>query len=76
MNRGTTQITTESKMTGTGAEVAFGKDNSVKYYLHGKLHRTDGPAVMRLHIEWYEEYWLDGKKLTKSEFNAVPYTTS
>ena len=34
---------------------------------NGKLHRLDGSAV-----EWkydHKEWWVDGKKLTESEFN-------
>jgi hypothetical protein len=38
------------------------------WYLHGELHREDGPA-----IEWADgsKFWyLDDEKLTEEEFNA------
>ena len=38
-----------------------------KWYLNGKLHREDGPA-----IEWAggrRSWWLNGKRLTEAEFN-------
>ena len=39
-----------------------------EWYLNGKIHREDGPA-----IEWasgYKGWWLNGKKLTEQEHQA------
>lgn len=44
-------------------------DNGSKlWFLNGKRHREDGPA-----IEWFDgtqEWYLNGVKLTEEEFNA------
>ena len=40
-------------------------DGSKQWWLDGKRHRTDGPAV-----EWADgskQWWLDGKRLTEAE---------
>lgn len=44
------------------------------WYLHGKLHRIDGPA-----IEWSKhgskkinQWWIEGKLYSKKEFNNHP----
>lgn len=37
------------------------------WYLNGKLHREDGPAIERANGE---KYWcINGKQLTEEEFN-------
>jgi len=44
-----------------------------KWYSHGILHRENGPAVMGYNVEganWKNEWWLDGKFLTESEWIA------
>lgn len=36
------------------------------WYKKGALHREDGPAITR--PEGYNEYWIDGRELTKEEW--------
>ena len=38
------------------------------YYNHGKWHRVDGPAVILSNGR--EEYWLDGIRYTKEEYDT------
>ena len=40
-------------------------DGSEYWWLNGKLHRVDGPAITR--SDGYEEYWLNGHKVTKEK---------
>jgi len=45
------------------------KDGTKVWWLNGKLHREDGPA-----IEWSngtKEWWLNGDELTKDEFELA-----
>ncbi len=43
-------------------------DNGDKeWFLNGKRHRDDGPAVEYSNGD--KEWWINGKKLTKQEFN-------
>ena len=50
----------------------LGTKTVTRYYKHGKLHRTDGPAV-----EYEEErcgdyyYYVDGQWITKKFFNKI-----
>ena len=48
------------------------EDYGILYYLNGKKHRLDGPA-----IEWNDGdkyYYIEGKKYdTKEEFDKVAY---
>lgn len=50
----------------------LGTKTVIRYYKHGKLHRTDGPAV-----EYEEErcgdyyYYVDGRWITKKFFNEI-----
>jgi hypothetical protein len=45
---------------------AFEQANGYKaWWVEGKRHRLDGPA-----IECADGYWVEGKELTKEEFNA------
>ena len=44
-------------------------DGTKKWYLNGKLHREDGPAV-----EWADgtkEWYLNGKKYSEKKFNQL-----
>ena len=44
-------------------------DSGDKYwYLNGKLHREDGPAIE--YSDGYKAWYIDGKRLTESAFNA------
>lgn len=40
------------------------KQGTKRWRLNGKLHRTDGPAVIWVDglNEWCEEWWLNGKR--------------
>ena len=40
------------------------------YYINNKLHRLDGAAV--IYLDGCEEYWINGKSLTKEEFEIHP----
>lgn len=49
-----------------GCEVVI-TNVSERWYLNGKLHREDGPAV-----EWHDgtrEWYSNGKEYTEEEFN-------
>jgi hypothetical protein len=45
-----------------------------KWYLHGKLHRTDGPS-----IEWFDgdkEWWyLNGEEYTEDSFRLIQFNS-
>ena len=43
-------------------------NDKIKWYLKGKLHREDGPAVE--YNDGYKEWFIDGEQLTEEEFNA------
>ena len=45
--------------------------NTVYYYIEGKLHRLDGPAIIYKKIG-REEYYINNKYLTKEEFEIHP----
>jgi hypothetical protein len=63
----------------TGPAIAHA-NGDVEYYLDGKLHRTDGPAISwcvdksNTHLEW----WVDGVHITadKLEEAAQAYRLS
>ena len=40
------------------------------YYINGKLHRLDGPAIIWCND--IQEYWIDSVRLTKEEFEIHP----
>jgi hypothetical protein len=40
-----------------------------KWYLNGKQHREDGPAVINL--DGTEEWYINGKRLSEQEINAI-----
>ena len=41
--------------------------NRTEWYINGKLHREDGPAVE--YANGYKGWWLNGENLTEEEFN-------
>ena len=41
-------------------ECVTSQDGSKHWYLNGKLHREDGPAIE--HSNNYKEWWLNGKR--------------
>ena len=43
-------------------------DGSQSWYKHGVLHCLTGPA---LEIEGYQEWWIDGKRVTEEQFNDL-----
>ena len=43
--------------------------DSETWYLNGKLHREDGPAVERSNGD--KEWWLNGNKLTEQQHKAA-----
>jgi hypothetical protein len=45
------------------------KDNEkITYYKNGMVHREDGPAVVYKKDDTLSEYWLFGKRVSKSDF--------
>ena len=50
-----------------GLPAVEGSDGYKAYYEHGKRHRLDGPAVE--YHNGRKEYWIDGERLTKEEFD-------
>jgi hypothetical protein len=46
-------------------------DGTERWYKNGQLHRDNGPAVEYYGVTkyWYKEYWLEGKKYTKEQYN-------
>ena len=40
-----------------------------EWYLHGKLHRTDGPAV--IHEDGAKEWWLNDVRYSEQEYYAL-----
>lgn len=49
------------------SEIGDGWFHQQRWFFHGMLHRTDGPAV-----EWGDgsvEYWVNGESLTADEFH-------
>ena len=42
-------------------------NGTVRYYLNGRLHRTDGPAIER--ADGYKEWYINGKKYSEQSFN-------
>lgn len=58
------------------AAIGMGKslENWEQWYKNGKLHREDGPALKAPKIQGFyrdpgEQWWLDGKQVTKDEFD-------
>ena len=58
------------------------EDGSVwyeQYYIDGKIHRVDGPALINYNEDGsvnYEVYRIDGKYYTKEEWKAKTKTTT
>lgn len=50
-----------------GEPAAIMKDQGVYYFVRGKEHRTDGPAVINL-TKGYLQFWVNGKQLTEEEY--------
>ena len=51
-------------------EIEIGVDGTIRYYKDNKLHRVDGPAVVRLQscmLRKQTEYHLNGIEYTKEE---------
>ena len=46
------------------------KNGDKEYYINGKCHRLDGPAVIC--SDGYEEYWINDKYLSKEKFEIHP----
>ena len=46
------------------------KNGNKIYHIENKRHRLDGPAMIYSNGE--EEYWINGKYLTKEEFEKHP----
>ena len=50
-------------------------EGTTRWYLNGKEHREDGPAIERARgsKEWWingsKEWYINGKELTEDEFN-------
>jgi hypothetical protein len=42
-------------------------DGTKLWYLNGKLHREDGPAIE--YLNGYKEWYLEGEQLTEEEYN-------
>lgn len=44
-----------------------------QWFVKGKRHRTDGPAIVNLKVDGSAEYawWLNGKEYTEEEFNSI-----
>ena len=40
-----------------------------EWYIHGKLHRTDGLAVMQ--SDGYVEWWLNNIQYSEEEYNKI-----
>jgi hypothetical protein len=47
-------------MTNNKPEITVGSDRIKRWFLNGKLHREDGPAVE--HLNGSKEWWVDGKR--------------
>lgn len=43
---------------------------SAEWYKEGRKHRLDGPAVTN--SSGKEEYWIEGKELSKEDFESAP----
>jgi hypothetical protein len=41
------------------------------YYKNGMVHREDGPAITYNDGKQFEEYWLNGQKVTKEEVSSL-----
>ena len=53
---------------GPALEIKGGKNY---YYIDGKRHNFDGPAITCEHYPIKENYFLFGKEFTKEEFNWI-----
>jgi len=49
---------------------AYITESSTRYFIQGKLHRLDGPAVILPNGE--EIYYINGEKLSKEKFEMHP----
>ena len=48
-------------------KVKVWSNGNKEWYLHGRRHREDGPAVEC--VSGYKEWWLRGEELAEDEFN-------
>lgn len=60
------------KLSNGGTKIVYRDDYSgytvEEYWLDGKYHRTDGPAIHYNKDSDMDEYWLHGKQFTKDEY--------
>ena len=46
------------------------KNGYKAYWIEGKIHRIDGPAV--IYSDFEEQYWINHEQLSKEEFELHP----
>ena len=51
-----------------GPSVKFA-DGSEWYHIHGKRHRTDGPAI--IHVSGLISYWVNGEPVDQKNFERL-----
>ena len=51
----------------TGVVSIFYQGGAQNWYLNGKLHRTDGPALIEPYGEWYDKEWYFNGKLHRGK---------
>jgi len=49
---------------------AYISDECIVYFIEDKYHRLDGPA--RIFKSGYEQYWINGRQLSKEDFEKHP----
>lgn len=59
----------DGKLHRLGAPAVISPDGTQQWLRNGYLHRIDGPAVIR--ANGATEYWVDGRSLTKKNFNDL-----
>ena len=57
-------------ITRNGYERITWSDKEIWYQKDGRIHRVDGPAIER--IVGNKEWWLDGKRQYKGDFQKNP----
>lgn len=57
------------ELVGVGPEYRKYPDGTEEWYLNGKRHRPDGPAIKVL--DGCEEWWLNGKNYSEAQFNKL-----